>query len=177
MRKLAMDELGRISPSLYKKTPKMPVALVLDNVRSALNVGSIFRTSDSFLVEQLVLCGITARPPHSEINKTALGATESVAWKYAAEVQTAIEELKREGYAIWAVEQVAGSTPLQRFEVPQGTKLALVLGNEVEGVSDGVLGLCDGALEGPQFGSKHSLNVAVCAGIVVWEVFRKWKFA
>ena len=176
MRKLAMDELGRVSPSLYKKTPKMPVVLVLDNVRSALNVGSIFRTSDSFLVEQLVLCGITARPPHSEINKTALGATESVAWRYEAEVLSAIEQLRGEGYAIWAVEQVEGSTSLEVFQAPGATKLALVLGNEVEGVSDGVLDLCEGALEVPQFGSKHSLNVAVCAGIVVWEVFRKWKF-
>ena len=176
MRKLAMDELGRVSPSLYKETPKMPVVLVLDNVRSALNVGSIFRTSDSFLVERLLLCGITARPPHSEINKTALGATESVTWSYEPDTLTAIAELKKEGYAIWAVEQVEGSTALQLFRMPEGSKLALVLGNEVEGVSDGVLGLCDGALEVPQFGSKHSLNVAVCAGIVLWEVFRKWKF-
>lgn len=168
-----MDELERQSPEVFKKQTKTPIALVLDNVRSAHNVGSAFRTADAFALQHVYLCGITAQPPHREILKTALGATETVDWSYHADVTDAIAELKSAGYHILAVEQVTGSCMLQDFQAVKDISIALVFGNEVDGVSDAALALVDGALEIPQLGTKHSLNVSVSLGIVVWEVFRQ----
>ncbi len=169
MKKLSMDELGRVTPEEYKKQGKNPVVLVLDNIRSMHNVGSAFRTCDAFNVEKLYLCGITATPPQKEIAKTALGATESVDWEYEEDVTTLVEKLKAEGYAIILVEQTDGSVMLQDFNFTRYSKVALVVGNEVFGVSDGLLPICDAAVEIPQYGTKHSLNVAVATGIVLWE--------
>lgn len=172
-----MQSLGRLSVDEFRGTAKQPLVLVLDNVRSGLNVGSIFRTADAFAVEKIVLCGITAQPPHREILKTALGSTESVSWEYFAETVEAVQVLKKNGWRIFAVEQTDRKTWLQDF-IPEGDeKYAFLLGNEVDGVSAAVLPLCDGAVEIPQFGTKHSLNVAVAAGIVVWEVVRKVRIA
>ena len=169
MKKLSMDELVRVTPEEYKKQGKNPVVLVLDNIRSMHNVGSAFRTCDAFNVEKLYLCGITATPPQKEIAKTALGATESVDWEYEEDVTTLAEKLKAESYAIILVEQTDGSVMLQDFDFTQYSKVALVVGNEVFGVSDGLLPICDAAVEIPQYGTKHSLNVAVATGIVLWE--------
>ena len=168
-----MENLGRLSVTDFKTREKYPLTLVLDEVRSGLNVGSIFRTADAFALEEVILCGITAQPPHREILKTALGSTESVAWRYFPETVQAIQALKQEGYQILAVEQTTRKIWLQDLQPQPGQHYAFVLGNEVEGVSEEVLALCDGALEIPQFGTKHSLNVAVAAGIVVWEFVRK----
>jgi 23S rRNA (guanosine2251-2'-O)-methyltransferase len=173
MRKLSTTELGRISPEAALQADKLPVVLVLDNLRSALNVGSVFRTADAFRAEALYLCGVTATPPHRDILKTALGATESVRWKQVAGVTDAIRELRSQGYTIAALEQATGSISLQYIPVDPDQKIAIVLGNEVSGVSDEVLPLCDLAIEIPQWGAKHSLNVSVCAGIVLWEFARK----
>jgi len=167
-----MDELHRVTPEEFKQQAKAPVVLVLDNIRSMHNVGSAFRTCDAFNVEKLFLCGITATPPQKEIAKTALGATESVDWEYAEDVVALAERLKAEGYAIILVEQTDGSVMLQDFDFAQYEKLALFVGNEVFGISDGLLPLCDAAVEIPQFGTKHSLNVAVATGIVLWEACR-----
>lgn len=175
MRKLAVTELNRWSVEAFKKQPKTPLILVLDNVRSALNVGSAFRTADAFALEKIVLCGITAQPPNREITKTALGATESVAWEYVKEPSDVINELKSNDYKILAVEQVAESVLLQDFELQVDMKYALVFGNEVTGVSDSIMEMADAAIEIPQFGTKHSLNISVCVGIVTWELFRKMK--
>lgn len=172
MEKLSMDALRRISADDFKSKAKMPLVLVLDNVRSGLNVGSIFRTADAFLLEKLVLCGITAQPPHREILKTALGSTETVEWEYCSETADAIQSLKQEGYRVFAVEQTTGKIWLQDFKPETQQRYALVLGNEVDGVDETALSLCDGAIEIPQFGTKHSLNVAVATGIVVWEIIR-----
>ncbi|MBK8042690.1 MAG: TrmH family RNA methyltransferase [Haliscomenobacter sp.] len=176
MKKAALSDLNRLSVEAFKQAPKTPVSLVLDNVRSALNVGSAFRTADAFALERIYLCGITCQPPHREIHKTALGATGSVDWEYAPHIQDLIRRLKAEGWLVLAVEQAAGSLPLQEFVFPAGQKIALVFGNEVHGVGDEAMDLVDGALEVPQFGVKHSLNVSVCVGVVVWELFCKWKF-
>lgn len=176
MRKLSLKELNRVSVEDFQKQEKTPIVLVLDNVRSALNVGSAFRTSDAFALEKIYLCGITATPPHREILKTAIGATESMEWAYAKETGAILQQLKSEGYQLWAVEQAANRTWLQEFEMPQGQKIALIFGNEVSGVSDEVMQVVDGALEVPQFGTKHSLNISVCIGVVVWELFRQWKY-
>ncbi len=176
MRKLAVTELHRISVEAFKEQPKTPIVLVLDNVRSALNVGSAFRTADAFAIEKIILCGITAQPPNREITKTALGATESVAWDYVKEETQAIQKLKEEGFKIVIIEQAEGSVALQDFEVQADTKYALVFGNEVNGVSNEIIELADAGIEIPQFGTKHSLNISVCVGIVVWELFRKYKF-
>jgi tRNA G18 (ribose-2'-O)-methylase SpoU len=173
LRKLETAEMHRLPAELAHDATRTPVVLVLDNIRSALNVGSLFRTADAFLLESLVLCGITATPPHREILKTALGATQSVPWQYAADSVQAVSALQGAGYAVWAVEQTTESTPLQRFKPGPHQPLALVLGNEVTGVSDAVLSLCTGAIEIPQLGSKHSLNVAVCGGIVAWHCYHK----
>lgn len=173
MEKLGMEALNRPTADEYRRQEKMPVALVLDNVRSGLNVGSVFRTADAFSVEKIALCGITAQPPHREILKTALGSTESVAWEYFPETAQAIRSLKNSGYRVYAVEQTTRKTWLQDFTPARGEKYAFVLGNEVDGVGDEALALCDGAVEIPQSGTKHSLNVAVAAGIVAWEVARK----
>ncbi|MFQ5447099.1 MAG: RNA methyltransferase [Saprospiraceae bacterium] len=176
MRKLTMDELGRATPQEFKAMEKTPLVLVLDNVRSALNVGSAFRTADAFALTKIVLCGISARPPHREILKTALGATETVEWSYAESPEDAIRELKSEGFLVLAVEQTTGSTPLQDFDVQREGRYAFVFGNEVSGVTESALAVVDGCLEVPQFGTKHSLNIAVCVGITVWDFFKKWRF-
>ncbi len=176
MRKLSMDELGRATPASFREQDKTPVVLVLDNLRSALNVGSAFRTADAFALKKIYLCGITATPPHREILKTALGATETVDWAYAKDATAAVLSLKKDGFKVWAIEQTTGSLALQDFDFQGDMKIAIVFGNEVSGVEDSTLAVCDGCLEIPQFGTKHSLNVAVCVGIVVWELVRKLRF-
>lgn len=173
MRKLLMDELCRKTPDEFQKAEKFPLLLVLDNVRSMMNIGSIFRTADGFLLEGLLLCGITATPPHREIQKTALGATETVAWRYVEKTTDAIVQLKQLGYRVLALEQAEKSISLKEFRPAAGVAHALVLGNEVKGVEAEVLALCDGCVEIPQFGTKHSLNVAVAAGMVVWDFYSK----
>jgi 23S rRNA (guanosine2251-2'-O)-methyltransferase len=173
MKKLTLDELGRISVGEYKDASKMPVTIVLDNIRSLHNVGSAFRTADAFLIEKIILTGITGTPPHREIQKTALGATESVPWEHVESGQEAVERLKRQGYSILIVEQTSESKPLQDFHPAPGGRYALIFGNEVNGVSEELIRLADLAIEIPQSGTKHSLNVSVCLGIVVWELFRK----
>jgi tRNA G18 (ribose-2'-O)-methylase SpoU len=169
MRKLNMDELNRISKEDFETAEKLPIIIVLDNVRSLSNVGAFFRTADAFRIKELLLCGITACPPHREIHKTALGADETVRWRYFETTEAACKALKAEGYRIFAVEQVEGSLPLQDFEFEPHT--AYLLGNEVEGVSEEALPYCEGAIELPQEGTKHSINVSVCAGIVMWKAF------
>jgi tRNA G18 (ribose-2'-O)-methylase SpoU len=173
MRKLGMDELGRKTVEEFKQADKKPVIAVLDNIRSMHNVGSVFRTADAFLIEAICLCGYTPQPPHRDIHKTALGATETVDWLYYPQAADAVLELKRRGYQVYAVEQAEGSMLLGRFEVPANEKIAVVFGNEVEGVQDELLKLCDGCIEIPQFGMKHSLNISVAAGIVLWELAGK----
>ena len=174
MRKKSTDELHRISKEDFEKVEKTPIIIVLDNIRSLSNVGAFFRTADAFRIEELFLCGITACPPHREIHKTALGADETVRWRYFDTTDAACRQLKEEGYRIFAIEQVEGSVPLQNFDFTPRT--AYLLGNEVEGVSEEALPYCEGAIELPQEGTKHSLNVAVCAGIVMWECFKRWNF-
>lgn len=176
MRKLNMEELGRVKPDAFKEQPKLPIVVVVDNVRSALNVGSIFRTADAFALEKIYLCGITATPPHREILKTALGSTETVAWEHVQETTAAVMELKAQGYQTFAVEQAEGSLPLQTLDIQPQQKTALVFGNEVDGVGEDVIEVCENCLEIPQFGTKHSINVAVCVGIVTWELVKKIKF-
>jgi len=173
MKKLSMTELGRLDPATFRGTVKFPVAFVLDDVRSAYNVGSIFRTADAFRIEVIHLCGITARPPHKDIFKTALGATETVAWEYFPGVGTSLFRLKSAGYSLYAVEQARPSIFLQDFTPAAGQRIAVIFGNEVDGVSNEALNLVDACIEIPQFGTKHSLNVAVTAGIVAWEIIRK----
>jgi 23S rRNA (guanosine2251-2'-O)-methyltransferase len=172
MRKLLNSELDRKTITQYRKSEKSPVVLVLDNVRSQSNIGSIFRTADAFLTEAIYLCGITARPPHREIYKTALGATESVPWKYYKKTLDAIDDLKGQGYTIVGIEQVEGSVTLHEMTVDSGKKYALVFGHEVNGVDQAVIDNCDICVEIPQFGTKHSFNIAICAGIVLWELHR-----
>jgi tRNA G18 (ribose-2'-O)-methylase SpoU len=169
MHKLSMDELNRISKEDFEKAEKLPIIIVLDNIRSLSNVGAFFRTADAFRIGELFLCGITACPPHREIHKTALGADETVKWRYFESTVAACQELKADGYRIFAVEQVEGSIALQDFKFEPHT--AYILGNEVEGVSEDVLPFCEGAIELPQEGTKHSINVSVCAGIVMWKLF------
>lgn len=170
MRKLKTEELGRKSVEEFRLSEKLPVMVILDNVRSMHNVGSVFRTADAFLLGGVYLCGYTPRPPHRDIQKTALGATESVAWSYYESAEDAVKHLQAGGYRVWAVEQASESTSLQTFAPPPGEKTAVVFGNEVEGVAPEVMALCDGVLEIPQWGTKHSLNVSVAAGIVLWEI-------
>ena len=167
MRKLSLKELNRVSVEDFKQQDKTPFVVVLDNVRSALNVGSVFRTSDAFALEKIYLCGITATPPHREILKTAIGATEAVDWEYCKETLTIIETLKSKGYIILGVEQAEKSTMLQDFKIKKHQKYAIVMGNEVKGVSNEVMKALDTCLEVPQFGTKHSLNISVCTGVVV----------
>lgn len=173
MRKLKLAELNRVSIAEFKTGEKFPVAVVLDNVRSMHNIGSIFRTADGFAVEKLYLCGITATPPHRDIEKTALGATQSVAWEYCQTALDALVKLRNEGYVVIAVEQAENSIMLNEFELLAGKKYALVFGNEVNGVSDEVMQRIDGCIEIPQFGTKHSFNIVVSAGIVLWDLFSK----
>lgn len=174
MRRLLNSELNRKTLQEIKTSEKSPFILILDNVRSQQNVGSIFRTADAFLAEALYLCGITGQPPAREIRKTALGATESVSWKYFEKTIDAINELRISGYWIIAIEQAEGSVDLGEFEIMKDQKYALVFGHEVNGVSQEVLDTCDGCIEIPQFGMKHSFNIAVSAGIVLWELNRKY---
>ena len=176
MRKLENSELERKSVADFKDAVKTPLIIVLDDVRSLHNIGSVFRTCDAFLIEKIYLCGITAVPPNKEIHKTALGATETVAWEYQKEVTTVIESLKKEGVSVFAIEQVEGSVLLQDFTVDKTKKYALVFGNEVFGVSQTAIELCDGTIEIPQLGTKHSLNISVSTGIVVWDLFRKMNY-
>lgn len=177
MRKLTNQELNRPDPETFRQMDKIPVSVVLDNVRSLHNVGSVFRTCDAFLIEKIYLCGITGTPPNKEIRKTALGAEETVAWSYFKDTLSAVEILKKEGYSLISIEQAEKAVPLQDFTLPANKKTALVFGHEVQGVGQEVINLSDAVIEIPQLGTKHSLNVAVSAGIVVWEVFRKLKFA
>ena len=176
MKKLTNAELGRKTVEEFLTSEKMPIVVVLDNVRSAYNVGSVFRTADAFPIESLYLCGITCYPPHKEIFKTALGAHETVPWKRFATTQEAIDELKQSGYKIYAVEQAEGSIQLavgSRQLATNSQKFALIFGHEVDGVKQEIVDLCDGCIEIPQGGTKHSLNIAVSAGVVLWEFFRK----
>ena len=173
MRKLLNDELDRLSIEEFKRVDKIPIMVVLDHVRSLNNIGSLFRTADAFRLEGLFLCGITATPPHREIHKTALGATESVHWEYRKETTDAIAELKEKGYRIWSVEQTEGAVMLDQVQLVAGQKYALVFGHEIRGVEQRVVDMSDQCIEIPQFGTKHSLNISVAAGIVIWELFRR----
>lgn len=173
MRKLKLDELNRVGIEGFKKQDKLPMVVILDNVRSMHNIGSIFRTSDGFAIEKIYLCGITARPPHREIEKTALGATQSVNWVYSASVTDAIIELKAAGYTIIAIEQAENSVMLTDFQPQISQKYALIFGNEVNGVSEDAMRSIDTCIEIPQFGTKHSFNIVVSAGIVLWDFFAK----
>jgi len=173
MRKLKNSELDRLSVDEYKETAKTPLTVVLDNVRSCNNIGSVFRTSDALLIENVVLCGITASPPNKDIHKTALDAEKSVPWEYFEETETAVKKLKESGYQVFAVEQVENSILLPDFKPKKDQKLALVFGNEVKGVQQSVVDICDGAIEIPQYGTKHSFNISVSAGIVLWDLVYK----
>jgi len=173
MRKLSMDELGRKSVADFKLAHKKPLVVVMDNIRSMHNVGSVFRTSDAFLISGICLCGFTPQPPHRDIHKTSLGATESVDWLYYENTADAVLALKEQGYKVYAIEQTQGSISLEQFRANVNNEtLAFVFGNEVEGVSEEVLAICDGAIEIPQYGMKHSLNISVAAAIVLWEMVR-----
>ena len=174
-RKLANEELNRIELDEFKKAEKTPLVVVLDNIRSLNNIGSVFRTSDAMAVEAIYLCGITAQPPHREINKTALGATESVDWKYFETTELAIDELKANGYTILSVEQTEKSIFLNDYEVKQNDKLALIFGHEVYGVEQEVINKSDAVIEIPQKGTKHSLNISVSAGVVLWDLSSKFE--
>jgi 23S rRNA (guanosine2251-2'-O)-methyltransferase len=173
MRKLSMKELNRKSIEEFRRSDKLPIIAVLENVRSAYNVGSVFRTADAFLLQGIYICGYTAHPPHKEIKKTALGADDTVEWKYFKTTKEAIDELRREGYKIFAVEQAEDSHLLQGMEIKNEEKLALIFGNEVTGVEQSTIQLTDGCIEIPQLGMKHSLNIATAAGVVLWEFVRK----
>ncbi|MFN3403894.1 MAG: RNA methyltransferase [Cytophagaceae bacterium] len=177
MRKLKLEELNRMSVEEFKSTEKMPVVLVLDNIRSMHNVGSAFRTADAFLLEKIFLCGVTATPPHREIHKSALGAEDAVAWEYFENPVDAVKKLKSEGYRILSLEQTDSSVMLQKFIPEKEKKYAMVFGNEVFGVQDEVIGLSDCAIEIPQLGTKHSFNVSVSIGIVLWDLMLKTKFS
>ncbi|RZK82251.1 MAG: TrmH family RNA methyltransferase [Pedobacter sp.] len=173
MEKLKLDQLNRVSVAEFKDQDKLPLVVVLDNVRSMHNIGSIFRTSDGFSIEKLVLCGITAQPPHREIEKTALGATQSVDWVHFDTTLSALASLREQGYEIIAIEQAAGSTMLNTFSPSKDKKYALIFGNEVNGVDEEVMTKIDECIEIPQFGTKHSFNITISAGIVLWDFFAK----
>jgi len=175
MRKLLNEELDRLSVEDFRKVDKVPITVVLDNVRSLHNIGAVFRTADAFLLEEIYLCGITATPPHREIHKTALGATESVSWKYFKKTIGAIEELKKKGYLIYSVEQTEGALMLDQVQLSTKHKYALVFGHEIRGVDQQVVDLSDQCIEIPQYGTKHSLNISVAAGVVIWELFRQYR--
>lgn len=173
MRKLSMEELGRKSVEEFKQSEKIPIIVVLENIRSAYNVGSVFRTADAFLVEAIYIIGYSAKPPHKEIKKTALGAEETVSWRHFSTTAEAIAQLREDGYTIYAIEQAQGSRALQTLVPAAGEKVAVVLGNEVTGVEQSTIHLCDACVEIPQLGMKHSLNIATAAGVVLWELVRR----
>ena len=176
MRKLENTELERKSIEDFKEAQKTPLVIVLDDIRSLHNIGSVFRTSDAFLIKKIYLCGITAIPPNKEIHKTALGATETVSWEYQEDVLSVIESLKKEKVSVFAIEQVENAVFLQDFKVEKDKSYALIFGNEVYGVSQKAIEVCDGTIEIPQLGTKHSLNISVSTGIVVWDLFKKLKY-
>jgi len=175
MRKLRNSELNRISAEEYKIAQKTPLVVILDNIRSCNNIGSVFRTSDALLIEKIYLCGITATPPNKDIHKTALDAEKSVDWEYLENTEDAVSKLKNEGYKVYAIEQVENSILLPDFKPSENEKVAIVFGNEVKGVKQTVVDICDGSIEIPQFGTKHSFNISVSAGIVLWDIFQKIK--
>lgn len=172
-RKLKITEMNRLSVEEFKQSRKLPLVVVLDNVRSLHNIGSVFRTADAFRLERIVLCGITATPPHPEMHKTALGAEYTVDWKYVENTVEAVNNLHEEGYIVFSIEQAEGSTMLNELQLEPGRKYAVVMGNEVKGVQQEVIDHSDGCIEIPQYGTKHSLNVSVTAGIVIWDLFNK----
>ena len=176
MRKLKNSELNRLNVDQFKASDKIPLIVILDNIRSLNNIGSVFRTSDAFLIKKIYLCGITAKPPHKEIHKTALGATESVDWEYVENTEDLIVELQAEKVTVLAIEQAEKSTSLEEFMPVSGESYAVILGNEVKGVSQNAVDLSDYCIEIPQFGTKHSLNISVSCGIVLWDIFSKMKF-
>lgn len=173
MKKLKITELNRITPEEFKEARKIPLIIVLDNIRSLNNIGSVFRTSDAFLVDAIYLCGISATPPNAEIHKTALGAEYSVDWKYYEDTVEAVQALQADGFAVYSIEQVQNSTMLDTLVLDPSKKYAVVMGNEVKGVQQSVVDICDGCIEIPQFGTKHSLNVSVTTGIVIWDFFKQ----
>ncbi len=175
-RKLRNEELDRISIDEFKSTEKTPIIIVLDNIRSLNNIGSVFRTADAFLIEAIYLCGITAQPPHREIQKTALGATESVSWKHFESTSEAIKVLKDKNFKIAAIEQAENSIMLNEFSLTKKEKMAVIFGNEVKGVEQEAINLSDVVIEIPQHGTKHSLNISVSTGIVIWDLFKKFQF-
>jgi 23S rRNA (guanosine2251-2'-O)-methyltransferase len=175
MRKLLNEELGRISPEAYKQTHKVPIVIVLDQVRSHLNVGSVFRSADAFMIQAICLCGITGTPPHRDIHKTALGATDTVAWEYYEYTHEAITVLREQGYLIASIEQAERATMLHELAIDTTQPIALVFGNEVDGVDQAIVSLSDMVIEIPQFGTKHSLNISVSAGIVLWQISMKYR--
>lgn len=175
-KKILNEDLDRLDVDAFKKAEKTPLIIILDDVRSLNNIGSVFRTSDAFLIEKIYLCGITATPPHREINKTAIGATETVEWEYCEDVVALVQKLKSEGIKVYAVEQVENSIMLQNFEPSANQKTAVIFGNEVKGVAQAAIDECNGSIELPQFGTKHSLNIAVSVGIVLWDIVAKMKF-
>lgn len=177
MRKLDNNELERKSITDFKQADKTPLIIILDDIRSLNNIGSVFRTADAFLIEKIYLCGITATPPNKEIHKTALGATDTVAWEHADDITAVIRQLKQSNVSVYAVEQVQDSTSLEQFTVDKNSTIALIFGNEVFGVSQKAIELCDGSIEIPQLGTKHSLNISVSAGIVIWDLFKKLHYA
>jgi len=176
MRKLKNSELSRLNVETFKKAKKIPLIVILDNIRSLNNIGSVFRTSDAFLIEKIYLCGITAKPPHKDIHKTALGATESVEWEYMENTLQLIEQLKDSNINIVSIEQAKNSIPLQDFTLKKNQKYAVIMGNEVKGVQQEVVSASDFCVEIPQFGTKHSLNISVSCGIVLWDLFKKLKY-
>ena len=176
MRKLENSELQRKSIEDFKDSAKTPIIIILNDIRSLHNIGSVFRTADAFLIEKIFLCGITAIPPNKEIHKTALGATDAVAWEYQSDVLAVIENLKEQSVEVYAVEQVENAMLLQDFKIDKNKKCALIFGNEVFGVSQSAIDICNGTIEIPQLGSKHSLNISVSAGIVIWDLFSKLHF-
>jgi tRNA G18 (ribose-2'-O)-methylase SpoU len=175
MRKLKNIELNRLSVKEFKVSTKTPIIVILDNIRSLNNIGSVFRTSDAFLIEKIFLCGITATPPNKDIHKTALGATDSVDWEYKKDTSEIVQELKENGYKIISIEQAENATMLQDFDLKKNEKYAVIFGNEVKGVQQEIVDLSNHCIEIPQFGTKHSLNISVSAGVVLWELFRKFK--
>lgn len=177
MRKLKNSELNRLTVDEFKQETKIPLIVILDNIRSLNNVGSVFRTSDAFLIEKIYLCGITATPPNKEIHKTALGSTESVAWEYSEDVVSLIKRLKDSNIKVVAIEQTENSVMLQDFKVSKEEKIAVIFGNEVKGVQQTAIDVCDAVIEIPQYGTKHSLNISVSVGVILWDLFKKMKFS